>query len=70
VLTVTRKVGPEAEYDRTNELILVLPDGRRCRVIVRGKAGWGEVRVAIDAPDDVRIWRGEIDPGAGSEGRR
>lgn len=65
MLTLTRKVGPEAEYDRTNEVVLELPDGRRCRVIVRGR-GVGEVGVSIDAPRDVVIVRGELD----TEGRR
>lgn len=66
MLTITRKVGSEAEYDRTNEIVLLLPDGRRCVLKVRGR-GVGEVRVQIDAPANVLVYRGEIDPG--TEGR-
>jgi sRNA-binding carbon storage regulator CsrA len=69
MLTVTRKTDLDAEYDRTNEIVLVLPDGRRCVVQVREK-GHGSVKVSVDAPPDVRVYRGEIDPGAGSGGRR
>lgn len=55
MLVIQRNIG--------EEIIITLEDGRNVRVALSGFwRGEGEVeaRIAIDAPRDVQIWRGEI----------
>lgn len=43
---------------KTGEFItLVGPDGRTITVLVKEKAD-GQVTLGVEAPDDVKIWRG------------
>jgi sRNA-binding carbon storage regulator CsrA len=42
-------------------IVVTTPDGHRIVVEASYDAAKGAVRVAIDAPDDVRIVRGELD---------
>lgn len=50
MLIVTRK---QAEF-----LYLFLPDGRQIKILHMGSNRHGEIRLGVDAPPDVRIYRG------------
>jgi sRNA-binding carbon storage regulator CsrA len=47
---------------------IILPDDRRIVVTYVCTTGGEKIRLAIDAPRDVRIYRNEIVPPAGGNG--
>ena len=55
MLVITRSKGKER-----NALILTTESGERIRVVLV-EIGWGRVRLGIDAPKTVRIWREELE---------
>lgn len=61
MLWITRKVFRDACGDK-NCTIIDLPGGGRVRVWLLSNGHPGSVRMAIDAPRDCRIARGELLP--------
>lgn len=59
-LVLTRKVG--------ERVIITLPDGRKVEIAVTEVYG-RRVKVSVTAPQDVPVYRSEIDPGAQTPGR-
>ncbi|MBA4187553.1 MAG: hypothetical protein C0467_05995 [Planctomycetaceae bacterium] len=76
MLVLTRTAPPDwgtDRGDRENEVILVLPDGQRVTVVMLTRytsRGTTRLKVAIDAPLDVKVIRGELDTKAASAGAR
>lgn len=61
MLVLTRRVGEEVLLRLTKDL----PEGTEIQVALL-ESGYGRARIGLDAPEEIRIVRTEID-GAGSE---
>ena len=50
-------------------ILITLPDGRQIALAVLAITPWGKVRLGIEAPRDIEVWREELDQQARQQRR-